>query len=49
MLDLAIVIVSYNTKDLLRTCLRSVYASEGDFAYTASPFPFLPHCLSLSP
>ncbi len=32
MLDLAIVIVSYNTKNLLRTCLRSVYASEGDFA-----------------
>lgn len=31
MLDLAIVIVSYNTRDLLRTCLRSVYASEGDF------------------
>ncbi len=32
MLDLAIVIVSYNTRDLLRACLRSVYASEGDFA-----------------
>ncbi len=31
MLDLAIVIVSYNTRDLLRTCLRSVYASEGHF------------------
>jgi len=33
MLDLAIVIVNYNTRDLLRACLRSVYASEGDFAY----------------
>lgn len=33
MVDLAIVIVSYNTKDLLRTCLRSVYASEGNFSY----------------
>jgi len=32
MLDLAIVIVSYNTKNLLATCLRSVYASEGDFS-----------------
>jgi N-acetylglucosaminyl-diphospho-decaprenol L-rhamnosyltransferase len=30
MLDLGIVIVSYNTCDLLRTCLRSVYASQGD-------------------
>lgn len=33
MLDLAIVIVSYNTRDLLRACLRSVYASQGDFTY----------------
>lgn len=33
MLDLAIVIVSYNTRDLLRTCLRSVYASEGNFVF----------------
>lgn len=32
MLDLAIVIVNYNTRDLLRACLRSVYASEGDFS-----------------
>jgi N-acetylglucosaminyl-diphospho-decaprenol L-rhamnosyltransferase len=31
MLDLAIVIVSYNTRDLLRACLHSVYASKGDF------------------
>ena len=33
MLDLGIVVVSYNTRDLLRTCLRSVYASEGDFTF----------------
>ncbi len=33
MLDLAIVIVNYNTRDLLRACLRSVYASQGDFSY----------------
>jgi len=33
MLDLGIVITSYNTRDLLRTCLRSVYASQGDFAF----------------
>lgn len=32
-LDLAIVIVNYNVSDLLRRCLGSVYASEGDFAY----------------
>jgi len=37
--DLGIVIVSYNTRDLLRDCLRSVYASVrrkkegGDFTY----------------
>jgi hypothetical protein len=29
--DLGIIIASYNTRDLLRTCLRSVYASQGDF------------------
>ncbi|MCX7681192.1 MAG: glycosyltransferase [Anaerolineae bacterium] len=29
MRDLGIVIVSYNTCELLRTCLRSVYASQG--------------------
>ncbi|NUQ37026.1 MAG: glycosyltransferase family 2 protein [Caldilineales bacterium] len=28
MLDLAIIIVSYNTRDLLRVCLTSLYASE---------------------
>jgi len=33
MCDLGIVIVNYNTRDLLRTCLRSVYASHGDFGY----------------
>ena len=30
MRDLDIVIVNYNTRDLLRACLRSVYASTGD-------------------
>jgi hypothetical protein len=33
MLDLGIVIASYNTRELLRSCLRSVYASQGDFAF----------------
>jgi len=33
MFDLGIVIVSYNTRELLRTCLKAVYASEGDFSY----------------
>jgi len=33
MLDLGIVIVNYNTRNLLRACLRSVYASQGDFTY----------------
>lgn len=31
--DLGIVIVSYNTFDLLRACLRSVYASQGNFSF----------------
>jgi len=31
MLDLGIVIVSWNTRDLLRDCLKSVQASQGDF------------------
>jgi hypothetical protein len=31
--DLGIVIVNYNTRDLLRTCLRSVYASRGGFTF----------------
>lgn len=35
MLDLAIVIVNYNVRELLRACLTSVYASEGDFSYHA--------------
>ena len=33
MLDLGIVIVNYNTRDLLRTCLETVYASEGDVSF----------------
>jgi hypothetical protein len=33
MLDLGIVIVSYSTRDLLRECLRSVYASQGPFSF----------------
>ena len=33
MIDLAIIIVQYNVRDLLRDCLRSVFASEGDFSH----------------
>jgi N-acetylglucosaminyl-diphospho-decaprenol L-rhamnosyltransferase len=33
MLDLGIVILNYNTRELLRACLRTVFASEGDFSY----------------
>jgi len=33
MLDLTIVIVNYDTGDLLRECLRSLFGSEGDFTY----------------
>jgi N-acetylglucosaminyl-diphospho-decaprenol L-rhamnosyltransferase len=33
MLDLGIVITNYKTRDLLRTCLRTVYASKGDFTF----------------
>ena len=33
MFDLGIVIVNWNTRDLLRECLRSVYASRGDFTF----------------
>jgi N-acetylglucosaminyl-diphospho-decaprenol L-rhamnosyltransferase len=32
-LDLGIVIVNYNTRDLLRECLGSLYASRGDVSY----------------
>lgn len=31
--DLGIVIVSWNTRDLLRTCLQTVFASTGDISY----------------
>jgi N-acetylglucosaminyl-diphospho-decaprenol L-rhamnosyltransferase len=33
MLDLGIVIVNYNVRDLLRDCLYSVYESRADFAF----------------
>lgn len=33
MLDLAIIIVNYNTRDYLRRCLATVYASQGDFSF----------------
>jgi N-acetylglucosaminyl-diphospho-decaprenol L-rhamnosyltransferase len=33
MLDLAIVIVNFNTRDYLRNCLTSIYNSRGDFAF----------------
>ncbi|MCL5263638.1 MAG: glycosyltransferase family 2 protein [Chloroflexi bacterium] len=33
MLDLSIVIVNYNVKDLLRDCLQSIYDSEGDLHF----------------
>jgi N-acetylglucosaminyl-diphospho-decaprenol L-rhamnosyltransferase len=32
-LDLSVVIVNWNTKDLLRGCLTSLYDSEGDFSF----------------
>jgi hypothetical protein len=32
-MDLSIIIVNYNTRDLLRNCLRSVYSSQSDFQY----------------
>ena len=32
-LDLAIVIVNYNTCDLLRDCLESIFANRGDFSF----------------
>jgi N-acetylglucosaminyl-diphospho-decaprenol L-rhamnosyltransferase len=33
MYDLSIIIVNYNTRDLLRNCLRSVYANRGSLSY----------------
>jgi N-acetylglucosaminyl-diphospho-decaprenol L-rhamnosyltransferase len=33
MLDLAIIIVNFNTRDYLRNCLTSIYNSRGDFAF----------------
>ncbi|MBI3287418.1 MAG: glycosyltransferase family 2 protein [Chloroflexi bacterium] len=33
MLDLSIVIVNYNTRDLLRACLHSLFASQGELRY----------------
>ena len=34
MRDLGIIIVNWNTRDLLRRCLTSVFLSEGDFSYS---------------
>ncbi len=33
MLELAIIIVNFNTRDYLRNCLTSIYSSRGDFAF----------------
>jgi GT2 family glycosyltransferase len=33
MLDLSIIIVNYNTRDLLRDCLKSIYGSQGQFSF----------------
>lgn len=33
MIDLSIVIVSYNTKDLLKSCLESIYKTSKDFSF----------------
>jgi len=34
MVDLGIIIVNWNTRDLLQRCLETVYASQGDFTYS---------------
>ncbi len=34
MLDLTIVIVNYNTRDLLRDCLESIYKSQGNITFS---------------
>ncbi|HEX5430166.1 MAG TPA: glycosyltransferase family 2 protein [Patescibacteria group bacterium] len=34
-MDLSVIIVNYNTKDLLEQCLRSVFASAGSFQFEA--------------
>ena len=33
MIDLAIIIVNYNTRDLLRDCLNSIFDAEGEITY----------------
>jgi GT2 family glycosyltransferase len=33
MLDLAIIVLNFNTRDYLRRCLTSIYASRGDFTF----------------
>ena len=33
MIDLGIVILNWNTRDLLRRCLETVYASQGEFSF----------------
>jgi GT2 family glycosyltransferase len=35
MVDLAIIIVNFNTRDYLRSCLTSIYNSRGDFTFAA--------------
>jgi GT2 family glycosyltransferase len=33
MVDLGIVILNWNTRDLLRRCLQTVFASTGEFSF----------------